>query len=89
MDSAAIFYVTHGLVLSKIRTISVVIQSDAASSTSPLDFIVQATGKASGVYYATSTNITLTRVTGSTWDSAGFDSPPASNRGWITIQYVD
>ncbi len=89
MDSTAVFNVAHGLVLSKIRTISVVVQNDDATYTSPLDFIVQASGLGSGGYFANSTNISMSRVTGSTWDSVGYDNPSASNRGWITIQYVD
>jgi hypothetical protein len=82
MDSAASVSVAHGLTFAKIRNISALILKD--DSTAILDLV----GAGAGSCTATSTNISLIRVTSGTFDSTDYDAT-SFNRGYITITYVD
>lgn len=86
MDADASKNVAHGLTLSKIRAVSVVVRNDAgdtyyafstASPTNPHDIVIQ---------YIDATNVVLQRANSTAFDSTGYDQTPY-NRGWITIWY--
>lgn len=95
MDSTTSVEVAHGLTLSKIRDIKVVIREDDATL-HPLIESYWGIGPSvwtGGWWEAETTNITLYRTTNdSSWDgifdNANFDST-SFNRGWIIIDYVD
>lgn len=82
--------VAHGLTLSKIRSVDVMIRDDAGTSFLPLttgDIGGAGTGSgalAGEVTNIDSTNIYLVRRDGSTFDNTAYDAT-SYNRGWITI----
>lgn len=85
MDTTASVNVAHGLTLSKIRTVQIMIRNDAATLSQGIE------GPATSVdgnWQATATNIVPVRTAGGYFDSVNFDST-SYNRGWITIQYTD
>ena len=81
--------VAHGLDHTKIRVVSAIIRNDDDSNRHVIPF-----GSTSGAAFdgsidtIDSTNVILTRASGSRTASATFDST-SYNRGWITIWYVD
>ena len=89
MDSTASVTVTHGLTLTKIRGVSVVIQNDASTAvySSPMYGLV-ANDLEFGVATIGSTTITLYRRTSGGLDSTDFNAT-SFNRGWVTIWYVN
>ena len=84
MDSTLLVQVAHGVTLSKIRTISVLIRED--SNTNYHDFAARDEG--ASYAFADATYITLSRKNAGVFDSTSYDST-SYNRGWITIQYTD
>lgn len=86
MDTTVYVDISHGLTLSNIRCINVIIRND--DDTKYYDFPINSTNNTSdGHVYAGNTNIRITRATDSIFDSLNFDST-SYNRGWITIWYV-
>ena len=92
MDTVPQVSINHGLTLSKIRGISVIIRNDADTLHTPLDISNYAASndfpQTEGRMEAGATVVVLDkRVTGY-FDNANYDST-SYNRGWITIQYID
>ena len=88
MDITASVTVAHGIgTFTKIRSVSAVIINDASSSIQNLESS-DITGVGNGIITIDSTNITLFRVTGQTFDGTDYDSTPF-NRGYVTIHYID
>lgn len=85
MDTTTTANVAHGLTLSKIRTIDVMIRNDIDTIYYPLNHN-PSTG-ISGYYLADATNVIMSRVAGGFFDNASYDAT-SYNRGWITIWYV-
>jgi len=86
MDSTTQVNPSHGLTLSKIRSISVVIRNDSGTLY-PFPF----TGGYASLnerWILSSSNIVLSRFVGGVFDDPSFSST-SYNRGWITIQYTD
>jgi len=89
MDTDAFISVTHGVTLSKIRSMSAIIRNDLNTSCYDLSVVdFTETGNRSSIE-ANSTVITMFRGEGGWFDNSSFSTPPDSNRGWITIQYTD
>jgi hypothetical protein len=86
MDSDASVTVAHGLTLSKIRTVSVMIVADSSATIYSLNHMPFAGTKPSGSWFTGATDITLQREIGGTFDGSAFDST-SFNRGWVTIWY--
>lgn len=80
--------VAHGLTLSKIRSISIMIRRDDAAAQYPLDSVAISTivGQG-GIGSLSTTQITLYRLTGGIFDDANF-SATSYNRGWIIIKHT-
>ena len=86
MDATASVNVAHGLTLTKIRSVSVLIRND--DDDAYLDII--GTGNDIDAYMSSidSTNVVLDRVGTGSFDGVNYDST-SYNRGWIVLQYVD
>ncbi len=89
MDGTITVTVAHGLTLSTIRRVEVLIRDDADGayydpSYSPAD---GSAGGGYGITYVDSTNVRLSRVTGGPFDATSFNAT-SFNRGWILIWYV-
>lgn len=79
MDSLSPVYVAHGLSISNIRRVTILIRDDA--NTSYYNF------ESYGSFFIGVTNISLNRTFSSIFDSTSFDST-SYNRGWVIIEYV-
>ena len=86
MDTTSGKIINHGLSISKIRSVKVVIRNDAGSGLFPIE--VSSDGTISGTWNLDATQIAPVRFSGKFFDSADFDAT-SYNRGWITIEYVD
>jgi len=89
MDTTYSVNVSTGLTdYSKIRSVTVLIRDDFEEPYG-LQGAFNSSGDLGGSFEVNSTGntITLTRVTGGYFDSAGFDST-SFNRGWVTIAYT-
>lgn len=86
MDSTSSVSVAHGVDWTKIRSISCIIRNDANSNGFPLNYHDGTDNDSGGVGGIDSTNITLLRKTGGSFDNANFDST-GYNRGYVTITY--
>ncbi len=87
MDTTITLTVAHGLTLSAIRSISVLIRNDLDTNSRIFPIPNTAATSVEQVV-ADSTNISLVRATGGTFDNTTYDST-SYNRGWITIQYTN
>lgn len=88
MDATISIQVAHGLTLSNIRNINVVVRDDADSIHIPLNYgDVTALGVPAGDFNAQSTDVYLARDLGGFFDNANYDAT-SYNRGWITIWHV-
>jgi hypothetical protein len=84
MDSTASVNVAHGLTLSKIRAIKILVQRDdgailstiGSSYTSTLDY-----------FDVNSTNVVINRVAGGAYDNTNYNAT-SFNRGWIVIDHT-
>ena len=72
----------HGLTLSKIRHINVVIRMDVTGVLVDLQY------KAEGYFKTDDTNVNMHRVGGGEFESTYYDAT-SYNRGFITIGYID
>lgn len=95
MQTTGTLAVAHGLTLSKIRSVSAMINIDTSNALYPLTGLVNTTP--GGSAFADATNINLFRFsdaqaayTGSlsAYENASFSAVAGFNRGWITIEYA-
>lgn len=88
MDSTPSKDVTHGLTLSKIRDVSVMIRDDSATTQRKLESAQLATNTVEGsVWTITSTQVRLNRVSGGIYDNTNYNST-GFNRGWVIIKHT-
>ena len=80
--------VNHGLTLSNIRSIDVLVRDDSNAFYYPLDITSMASTIADGYTKIGSSSVTLTIRSGGLFDSTAFNTDTFYNRGWITIWYV-
>jgi hypothetical protein len=89
MDATSQVTVAHGLTLSKIRSMTVMIRGDSGTTyydlSSRSDYSLSSGNDG---YNCDGTNAILNRATGGPFDNISYDST-GYNRGWITIQYTD
>lgn len=84
MNTLAAKSLEHGLTLSKIRYVEVMIRNDAGDNLRPLiDYL------GSGAVSISSTIISLVRAEASYFNSTDYESGTPFNRGFITIFYVE
>ena len=90
MDATATIFVAHGLTSSKIRSVYGVIMDDDDGSITytPLTPAYAAATGIAQIYSWDGTNITLNRVSPSSYDSNNYNKT-SYNRGWLLIDYVD
>lgn len=89
MDATITVNVAHGLTVTKIRTISVLIRGD--NDTDYHDFASienNALSSTNASITAQTTNVNITRSTSGPFDSTAYNLT-SYNRGWITIQYTE
>ncbi len=89
MDTTEDKPVTHGLTLSKIRSVSAMIRNDAGNFQYDLYQYDHSAGNSfidGGIISISATAITLRRMTTGFFDNANFNST-SYNRGWVTIVY--
>jgi hypothetical protein len=87
MDAASDVVKAHGLDISKIRIVSVLIHNDDNNSLYPINYHTLS-GEINGYWVVETTNIKLFRLTGGIFDGPGYNAT-SYNRGWIVIEYVD
>lgn len=88
MDSTAGVNITHGISDStKIVSVAVSIISDNSGVVSDLAKPIDNVTAAGGGYFASATQILLTRVAGGYYDQVAYDTA-VFNRGYVTIQYL-
>jgi len=88
MDATASVSIAHGIAdYSKIRSVSVLIIPDAATTLIPLDTSAAGGVPAGAIGQIQSVNIPLYRTATETFDSTNYDST-SFNRGYITIQHI-
>jgi len=88
MDATASVSIAHGIAdYSKIRSVSVLIIPDAATTLIPLDTSFSGGVPAGSIGQIQSVNIPLFRTATGTFDSTNYDST-SFNRGYITIQHI-
>jgi hypothetical protein len=90
MDGFTSATVTHGLTLSNILTVSVMIRTDTGTNQYKLNRGVDATDASPQgfVDWISTTNIRLFRLTGGFFDGDALFDATSYNRGWITITYI-
>lgn len=88
MNSTASVLVNHGLNATKIRSVSVGILNDAATTVDDLKVGSSTMNELDGNVFAGATQLTLTRRSGGLFDSTNYNDG-TMNRGYITIHYVD
>ncbi len=86
MDATQTVAVAHGLTLSKIRSVSVLIRRD--DDALYIDFAAPSVVAQSNFISMGSTNVTLSRATSGAFDGTNFNAT-SFNRGWITVEYTD
>lgn len=90
MDTTKTINVAHGISdFTKIRRVSVMIRNDPNTNLNPINAMEGTTGTtiAGSVWFISSTDISITRLTGGIFDNTFYDST-SYNRGWITIEYI-
>ncbi len=89
MDASTSVTVAHGLTLSKIRNVAVMIVDDAGTTNYLLPAISSVDGIAQAFILGTSgTDITLGRLGSGGFDNTSFNAT-SYNRGWVVIEYID
>jgi len=93
MNATGFVSISHGLatdVFKLIRKVNVIIRDDGDGIYTPLEIFNSATGDIDGgVGSITDTVIVLFRRTGGVFDSTVYDTFPAFNRGFITLDFED
>jgi len=79
MDATSSVNVTHGLTLSKIRRVTVMVTDDEGTSHWDITY--------GGYYYVSNTYVVIYRTASGSFDNASFNFP-TGNRGWVVIDYV-
>ncbi len=91
MDSSSSVTVVHGVTMTKIRSIDVVIYNDALSRMDELDAYDVLDGMVSGLVYVGSTNVSLWRRGAGMFDATAYATTPTIDgtvtRGFVVIQY--
>lgn len=88
MDASSALSVAHGLTLSKIRAVSVMITNDEGTAHYPISYRISSSDYTpSGAVYLTDSNVVIQRTSVGIFDSTDFDYP-SGNRGWVIIDYV-
>lgn len=82
MDTTSPLAVAHGLTLSKIRDVAVMIRNDADTTY----YLLNDTTNGGSILSIDATNVNLERTAAGIFDNTSFDST-SYNRGWITITY--
>jgi hypothetical protein len=85
MNAIGVASIAHGLTMTQIRKLSVLIRFDSDTAYYPLDL---GTDPPSGRFYTNGANIDCVSTDAGSFDNASFDLT-SFNRGWITIQYED
>lgn len=87
MDASNTKAVAHGLTLSKIRTIQIMVRDDAGTTqySNEAGSLLSVWALSIG---ATDINLTHSDTGGAGFDSTNFNAT-SYNRGWVTIDYVD
>lgn len=86
MDTTSNLGVAHGLDLTKIRNLDVLIQDDTTANRYKLNY--SNTGAdIEGNFYIQGTLVRIFRRNGGLWDNVGY-SDTGINRGWIIIDYI-
>lgn len=86
MNSTATLDVAHGLTITNIRTIQVMIRDDYDSELWELDDH-DTTGGQLGYVYLDATNVKMGRAESGKFDTSDYNAT-SFNRGWITIWYL-
>ena len=87
MDTTTTISIAHGLTLTKIRSVSVMVINDLGDSFNQLE--ADGNGYSNGyISYIDATYIVLGRLLSGNFDNIFYDST-SYNRGWITIIYVE
>jgi hypothetical protein len=86
MDTTASVSVAHGLTLSTIRAVDVIIRPD--DDVNRLGIYYATAGVSNGDFTVDATNVTLSRTAGGSFDSANYNAT-SFNRGYIVILYVE
>jgi hypothetical protein len=84
MDTTANLNRAHGLTLSAIRGVDVLIRNDAGTVTRQLTYNP---GSPAGYYDLVDTTVNMQRTESGGFDNVSYDST-SYNRGWIVIWYV-
>lgn len=87
MDTDSQATVAHGLDLTKIREVSIIVRENTGVIHYPLNRFDTGSGTSEAGIQVINNNIVMGRATGSFFDSASFNST-GFNRGWITITHV-
>ena len=87
MDTTFSVSISHGLTITNIRSVSVLITNDQETTLSGLLDYDGATSVAGQVSVGTTT-VSLSRFNGSSYDDTSYDAT-SYNRGWIYITYVE
>jgi hypothetical protein len=88
MDSTDSVSVAHGLTLSKIRTLQVLLRNDADTLYAPISTSQNTNAPSLEIKMsADATNVFIGRLIGGIYDSTDFNST-SYNRGYITIEYI-
>lgn len=82
--------INHGIAdYKKIRRVSGIIVNDADTNMWTIGFKnITTLAPQTGVGIITSTQIQLASLTGGLFDVSAYSSPPSSNRGFLTIEYI-
>ena len=87
MDSTSAVAIAHGLTVTDIRSIQVMVRSDAGTLYSISHQQSGSSDHAAGTWASSATEVTCSRESNDFFDTTSFDST-SYNRGWITITYV-
>lgn len=90
MDASDAVSVSHGLVASKILSVSVTILPDSAFTQTPsllVEGLNASTTTPQGNIFIQENTILMQRLTGGSFDSTTYNET-SFNRGWITITYI-
>lgn len=78
----------HGLTLSKIRSVTAMVRTDADADYYDINYGHTTGTSGQGGVTVDATNVQLLRFANGFFDTVSFDST-SFNRGWVTIQYTD
>jgi len=86
MDSTSLVTISHGIGnYNNVRFVNAVIINDSQNQNT--EFVGEASSGGGGFINISSTQISLTRLTGGMFDNSSYDGT-GFNRGWITIGFI-